>query len=156
MSFHVSTQAGVVRQTERHLHSDPPTGSELEALAQDVRQIILQAVPEPQRSAVEHAIAVAGTATQLAAIAQRLEPYDSEKAHGYVLEAQERDRILAELAAVPLEERKRTPGLDPARAPTMVAGAMILTEVMEVFGVSRVEVSEHDILRGAALEFAGG
>jgi exopolyphosphatase / guanosine-5'-triphosphate,3'-diphosphate pyrophosphatase len=155
MSFHVSTQAGVVRQTERHLHSDPPAVSELAALAQDVRQILLEAVPADQRSAVEHAIAVAGTATQLAAIAQRLEPYDPEKAHGYVLESQERDRILAHLAAVPLEERKRIPGLDPARAPTMVAGAMILTEAMEVFGVDRVEVSEHDILRGAALEFAG-
>jgi exopolyphosphatase/guanosine-5'-triphosphate,3'-diphosphate pyrophosphatase len=154
ISFHVSTQAGVVRQTERHLASDPPTESELDALAHDVRQILLDGVPEGQRSAVEHGIAVAGTATQLAAIAQRLEPYDPEKVHGYVICAEERDRILAHLASVSLEERKQTPGLDPSRAPTIVAGVMILTEVMGLFGLERVEVSEHDILRGAALEFS--
>jgi exopolyphosphatase / guanosine-5'-triphosphate,3'-diphosphate pyrophosphatase len=155
MSFHVSTQAGVVRQTERHLHGDPPTEPELDDLAQDVRAVIMAAVPEERRSAVRHGIAVAGTATQLAAIAQRLEPYDPERVHGYVLSAGERDRILSRLAAVPLEERKQTRGLDPSRAPTIVAGAAILTEVMRLFGLDRIEVSEHDILRGAALEFAG-
>ena len=50
-----------------------------------------------------------------------------------------------------LEERKKTPGLDPSRAPTIVAGVEILLVVLELFGLSEVEVSEHDILRGAAL-----
>ncbi len=151
MGFHVSTQAGVVRQTERHLHSDPPTEAELGALADDVRAIFAAAVPEAVRAGVGHAIAVAGTATQLAAIAQRLEPYDAARVHGYVLTDGERERILGELAAVPLAERERTPGLDPARAPTIVAGAAILGEVLHTFGLVAVEVSEHDILRGAAL-----
>ena len=151
MGFHVSTQAGVVRQTERHLHSDPPTEAELAALGDDVRAIFAAAVPENVRAGVAHAIAVAGTATQLAAIAQRLEPYDASRVHGYVLSDSERGRILSELAAVPLAEREQTPGLDPARAPTIVAGAAILGEVLHVFGLDAVEVSEHDILRGAAL-----
>jgi exopolyphosphatase/guanosine-5'-triphosphate,3'-diphosphate pyrophosphatase len=151
MRFHVSTQAGVVRQSERHLHTDPPTPAELDALAVDLRETIGAAVPEPQRRAVTRAIAVAGTATSLAAIAQGLEPYDPAKVHGYVVTAAERDRILAELAAVPLDVRRQTPGLDPARAPTIVAGVVILREVMELFGLGAFEVSEHDILRGAAL-----
>jgi exopolyphosphatase / guanosine-5'-triphosphate,3'-diphosphate pyrophosphatase len=154
MGFHVSTQAGVVRQTERHLHSDPPEPDELDALRADVREIVSAAVPTEEFRAVEHGIAVAGTATQLAAIAQALEPYDPERVHGYVITAAERDRLLAQLAAVPLDARCRTPGLDPARAPTIVAGASILTVVMELFGLDRVEVSEHDILRGAAMEFS--
>jgi exopolyphosphatase/guanosine-5'-triphosphate,3'-diphosphate pyrophosphatase len=154
MGFHVSTQAGVVRQTERHLASDPPEAAELEALRTDVRKIVSAAVPADERLAVRHAIAVAGTATQLAAIAQALEPYDPERVQGYVITAAERDRLLAQLAAVPLEERCRTAGLDPARAPTIVAGAAILSEVMDLFGLERVEVSEHDILRGAAMEFS--
>jgi exopolyphosphatase/guanosine-5'-triphosphate,3'-diphosphate pyrophosphatase len=154
MGFHVSTQAGVVRQTERHLHSDPPEPDELKALRADVREIVSAAVPTEEFGAVEHGIAVAGTATQLAAIAQALEPYDPERVHGYVITAAERDRLLAQLAAVPLDERCRTPGLDPGRAPTIVAGASILTVVMELFGLDRVEVSEHDILRGAAMEFS--
>jgi exopolyphosphatase/guanosine-5'-triphosphate,3'-diphosphate pyrophosphatase len=149
--FHVSTQAGVVRQTERHIRSDPPAPAELDELARDAAQIIEQAVPAEHRAAVEHAIAVAGTATSLAAIAQRLSPYDPERVHGYSIDAAERDRLLAELAGMTLEERRRVPGLDPARAPTIVAGVIILRQVMTMFDLARVEVSEHDILRGAVL-----
>jgi exopolyphosphatase/guanosine-5'-triphosphate,3'-diphosphate pyrophosphatase len=149
--FHVSTQAGVVRQTERHIAHDPPTQAELEALALDVRGILSAAVPAEHRQAVEHAIAVAGTATSLAAIAQELDPYDPQKVHGYVLDVAERDRLAALLAAMTNEQRCNVAGLDPARAPTIVAGVIILTEAMTVFGLQRVEVSEHDILRGAAL-----
>jgi exopolyphosphatase/guanosine-5'-triphosphate,3'-diphosphate pyrophosphatase len=149
--FHVSNQAGVVRQTERHIHHDPPTPDELAALAADVRSIFAEGVPEEQRRAVKHAIAVAGTATSLAAIAQKLDPYDPEKVHGYVLTAAEIERLLAELAAIPLEQRRQVPGLHPDRAPTIVAGAVILLEAARLFGLSAVEVSEHDILRGAAL-----
>jgi exopolyphosphatase / guanosine-5'-triphosphate,3'-diphosphate pyrophosphatase len=149
--FHVSNQAGVVRQTERHIHHDPPRPEELEALAADVRSIFVDGVPEEQRRAVQHAIAVAGTATSLAAIAQGLDPYDPEKVHGYVLSSAEIERLLGELAAIPLEQRRQVPGLHPDRAPTIVAGAVILREAARLFGLSEVEVSEHDILRGAAL-----
>lgn len=149
--FHVSTQAGVVRQTERHLRHDPPLPEELESLSGEVRGIVASGVPEGRRSAIRRAIGVAGTATQLASIAQGLEPYDPKKVHGYVLAAQEAREILGRLAAVGLEERKKTPGLDPSRAPTIVAGVEILLVVLELFGLSEVEVSEHDILRGAAL-----
>jgi exopolyphosphatase / guanosine-5'-triphosphate,3'-diphosphate pyrophosphatase len=153
-TFHVSTQAGVVRQTERHIHDDPPTEAELEQTREDVRAILRKGVPEDQRNAVEHAIAVAGTATSLAAIAQELDPYDPEKVHGYRLSRPECVDILKRLAAIPVEERRRVPGLHPDRAPTIVAGVIILLEVMELFGLQEVEVSEHDILRGAALGLA--
>ena len=149
--FHVSNQAGVVRQTERHLHSDPPTDAEIDNLAADVRKIIEAGVPPEHREAVSHAIAVAGTATSLASIAQQLVPYDPAKVQGYVLTDPERSTLQDRLASTPLEQRKQTPGLDPARAPTVVAGAVILGEVMRLFGLQEIEVSEHDILRGAAL-----
>jgi exopolyphosphatase/guanosine-5'-triphosphate,3'-diphosphate pyrophosphatase len=149
--FHVSNRAGVVRQTERFLHSDPPTDEELERTREDVQAILKDGVPEGERDAVEHAIAVAGTATSLAAIAQRLEPYNPNKVHGYHLTRERCEEILTQLAAIPLEERRQVPGLDPARAPTIVAGILILLEVLTLFGLSQVEVSEHDILRGAAL-----
>jgi len=151
MSFHVSTQAGVVRQSERHIHSDPPTAQELKALRADVRKIIEEAVPEDHRAAVEHAIAVAGTATSLGAIAQCLEPYNPEKVHGYVLDGVERDRIRDELTAMTLNQRRQVPGLHPDRAPTIIPGVLILEQVMKLFGLRELEISEHDILRGAAL-----
>jgi exopolyphosphatase / guanosine-5'-triphosphate,3'-diphosphate pyrophosphatase len=149
--FHVSTQAGVVRQTERHIANDPPTEPELDELAQDVRAIIERGVPSERREAVKQAIGVAGTATSLASIAQALDPYDPDKVHGYVLSAAKRDEIRARLSSMTLDERRQVTGLDPKRAPTIVAGVIILTEVMSLFGLDRVEVSEHDILRGAVL-----
>jgi exopolyphosphatase/guanosine-5'-triphosphate,3'-diphosphate pyrophosphatase len=152
--FHVSTQAGVVRQTERHIHNDPPHSEELDALAHDVDEILRQGVPSDRRRSVQRAIAVAGTATSLAAIAQKLEPYDPEKVHGFQLSLHQCEEILTRLAAVPLEQRRATPGLHPDRAPTIVAGVVILLEALRMFDLREVEVSEHDILRGAALEFS--
>ena len=151
MSFHVSTQTGVVRLSERHIHHDPPTKDELEVLAADTRESIAAGVPERLQRAVDHAIGVAGTATSLGAIAQRLEPYDPAKVHGSVIGREECQRILEQLASLPLERRREVPGLHPDRAPTIVAGVIILLEVLELFGLEEVEISEHDILRGAAL-----
>ncbi len=150
--FHVSTQAGVVRQTERHVRTDPPTEAEMAELREDVRGILGTAVPADRRASVRHAIGVAGTATSLAAIAQELDPYDAERVHGYVLRADECEEILGRLSAMTLEERRRVPGLQPGRAPTIIAGVIIFGAVLSLFGLDQIEISEHDILRGAALD----
>ncbi len=155
VAFHVSTQAGVVRQTERHLTEDPPSENELESLRADVREIFAAAVPAQRREGVGRAIGVAGTATSLGAIAQALDPYDPARVHGYQLDAQECERILAQLAGMALKQRREVAGLHPDRAPTIIAGILIFEQVLNMFGLSRVEISEHDILRGAALELAG-
>ena len=152
--FHVSTQAGSVRQTERHLHDDPPAPGQTEALGREVRAIVEDAVPADVRDSVTHGIAVAGTATQLAAIDLGLAERGPGRVHGHVMKRESVRRMLEQLASVPLEERRRTRGLDPDRAPTIVAGAAILVEVMESFGLAEVEASERDILHGAALSAA--
>jgi exopolyphosphatase/guanosine-5'-triphosphate,3'-diphosphate pyrophosphatase len=150
-TFHVSTQAGVVRQTERHLHHDPPTEAEQRALSDDVSRILAEAVPQPERERVEKAIGVAGSATSLAAIAQDLDPYDPDRVHGYELTIEQSAQIARRLAAMPLPARKQVKGLHPDRAATIIAGVLIFTEVARLFGLTRIEISEHDILRGAAL-----
>jgi len=154
MDFHVSTQAGVVRHTERHLHADPPAEAEMEALARDVRAVYSEAVPEAVRERVRGAVAVAGTATSCAAIDLGLEPYDPARAEGHVLTAGRLGEIRAELAALPLAERREVPGLHPDRAPTIVAGTILLAEVLRAFGLETFEVSERDILWGVALDSA--
>jgi exopolyphosphatase/guanosine-5'-triphosphate,3'-diphosphate pyrophosphatase len=153
--FHVSTQAGVVRQTERHLGHDPPTPAELDALVEDVASILADAVSAEEREHVRHGIAVAGTATSLAAIAQSLEPYDPERVEGYRVTRTECDDILARLSAMTLRERREVAGLHPDRAPTIVAGVLIFREVLRMFGLGETEISEHDILRGAARKLTG-
>ena len=154
VAFFVSTQAGSVRQGERFVRSDPPARDELAALADEVRGIF-RAVPADVRASVRAGVAVAGTATQLAAIDQALEPYDPARVHGYRLDQAACERMLAQLAQLPEAERGEVAGLDPARAPTIVAGAVLMLEAMRAFDLDVIEVSEHDILRGAALRRAG-
>lgn len=154
VDFHVSTQAGVVRQADRHIRSDPPTAEELAALAHEVRGILGAAVPLDRRSHPGLALGVAGTPTSLAAIAQSLDPYDPERVHGYRLSAQTRDEIFTRLAAMPLAQRRQVRGLHPDRAVAILPGIVILTQIMSLFALDEVEVSEHDILRGAALHYA--
>jgi exopolyphosphatase/guanosine-5'-triphosphate,3'-diphosphate pyrophosphatase len=129
--FHVSTQMGSVRFTERF--------EDLEEMAAAVGETV------PDVS-VEQGIAVAGTATSLAAID------GAEQVHGYRLSLAACERMVAMLAAMSLEERRQVKGLHPDRAPTIVAGAVILTESMRALGLAEVEVSERDILHGAALD----
>lgn len=153
-AFHVSTQAGSVRQTERHIDDDPPPRDQVDALADDVRGIIEAQVPADVRAGVRDGVAVAGTPTSLAAIDQRLDPYDSSKVHGYRLELGACERMLDMLASLPEPERRGVVGLHPDRAPTIVAGAVILVEAMKAFELTEIEVGEHDILYGAALQSA--
>ena len=155
VEFHVSTNAGSVRHTERNLHSDPPTEAELSRCRQEIRGEIERAVPADVRSRPVDAIAVAGTPTSLAAIDQRLEPYDRNRVEGHRLSLAACERMLGELGVLPLDDRRRVPGLHPDRAPTIVAGAVILVETMSIFGLDSIEVSEHDLLEGAALEATG-
>ncbi|MEX2252737.1 MAG: Ppx/GppA phosphatase family protein [Thermoleophilaceae bacterium] len=153
-SFHSSTELGSVRQTERHLSHDPPPDAELEELAEAVRSTIEDSIPAELRSSVPAGIAVAGTATSLAAIAQELDPYDPERVHGYELDLPACERMLAMLAALPVARRREVAGLHPDRAPTVVAGVAILVAAIEAFGLESIEVSEADILHGAALDAA--
>jgi exopolyphosphatase / guanosine-5'-triphosphate,3'-diphosphate pyrophosphatase len=155
VSFHTSTPVGVVRQTERHLGDDPPAPEQLQGLVADVRATIEDAVPASVRDSAVRAIAVAGTATSAAAIELELEPYDPSRVEGHLLELGELELLLARLAAVPLAQRRRVAGLHPDRAPTIVAGVAILIEVLRLFGLDEVTISEHDILWGAALARAG-
>jgi exopolyphosphatase/guanosine-5'-triphosphate,3'-diphosphate pyrophosphatase len=149
ISFHDSLQAGVVRHSERHIASDPPTASELEALATDVRGLIEESLGTGV--AARQGIAVAGTPTSLASVEMELESYDPSRVHGHILALPSIQRLLSRLASLPLAERVEVPGLHPDRAPTIVAGVVILVEVMRAFGLEQIAVSEHDILYGTAL-----
>jgi exopolyphosphatase/guanosine-5'-triphosphate,3'-diphosphate pyrophosphatase len=104
---------------------------------------------EPQR-----AIGVAGTIMSLAALDLGLESYDRDRVHGHRLSAEAVARQVSALAAMSLEERRQLPALDPKRAPVIVAGAVILREVLRRFSLDEIEASERDLLDGVALEAA--
>jgi exopolyphosphatase / guanosine-5'-triphosphate,3'-diphosphate pyrophosphatase len=148
--FHDSLELGSVRQTERYLHSDPPEPRELADCATSVRSLLAEHVPDDVRARVTAAIGVAGTVTTLAALDLGLDAYDRERVHGHRLTRDGAREQLERLASLPLSERRELPAMEPERAPVIVAGALILTEVLDYFGLDAIEVSEHDILDGAA------
>ena len=116
----------------------------------------LDGLPAREREQVTRGIAVAGTATSAASIDQELDPYDPERVHGYTLLLGTVELLLARLADMTEAERRRAVvGLHPDRAPTIVAGMILLGEAMRAFELEHVEVSEHDILHGGALRLAG-
>jgi len=145
ISSRQSLDIGSVRLTERFLHGDPPTEAELHACAAHVRSVL------PERLGVEEAIGVAGTITSLAAI-ELGEKQDT--VHGHRLTHDAIQREVDRLAAMPIQERARVAGLHPDRAPVIVAGGIILREILGVLGLDAVRVSERDILHGIALEAA--
>ena len=148
----ISTELGSVRLTERFLPSDPPTEDELDALGAAVRSALVTAVPETLTA--RRGIGVAGTITSLAALDLGLVEYDRDRVHGHRLGDAAVRAQLERLAALPLAERRRVPGLEPERAPVIVAGVVILREVMRHFKLAAIEASERDILYGIALEAA--
>ncbi|MSX02715.1 MAG: Ppx/GppA family phosphatase [Actinobacteria bacterium] len=156
VGFHVSTQLGVVRQSERHIAHDPPTDAEISELRGEIDEVLSEAVPQSEREHVKTLVAVAGTATSMAAIDLELEPYDPLAVHGHRVSLERCREIADRMASLPEAERREVAGLHPDRAPTILAGTQILVRVMEAFGLDEVEVSEHDILYGVALDAALG
>jgi len=152
--WHDSLDVGSVRLTERFLHTDPPTPPELDACADAVRTLLAIRVSDEIRQSTRSMIGVAGTITSLAGLALDLEQYDRDRVHGFVLTAAALNEQLQRLAAVPVSERRRLRPLDPERAPVIVAGAVIAREALAFFDLDTVEVSERDILDGAALAAA--
>ena len=140
VSFHTSLNLGCVRLTERF-------GEDIAGCSAAVRSNLPDVRPRG-------AIGVAGTITSIAALDLGLVEYDAERVHGHRLTAAGLERQLERLAALTPDERRRVPGLEPERGPVIVAGAVILREVLARYGLDGIEVSEHDILHGAALEAA--
>jgi exopolyphosphatase/guanosine-5'-triphosphate,3'-diphosphate pyrophosphatase len=131
-----SLDIGSVRVTERHLHSDPPTGEELAAAAAAVASLL------PPLD-VHSAVGVAGTVGQLAVLLG-----EGTMRLGRI------EELLERLATMTLSERRALPGLDPARAPVIVGGALIVREVLRRYGLDEIEFSVRDLLDGAALAAA--
>jgi exopolyphosphatase / guanosine-5'-triphosphate,3'-diphosphate pyrophosphatase len=143
----ISLDVGCVRLTERFLGSDPPTRPELAAAGAYVRFLL------PSYEA-RSAIGVAGTVTTLATLDLGLEEYDPERTHGHRIPRDSVERQLEHLAAMTLTERLEIPGIEPGRASVIVAGLVVLREILEAYGLAEIEVSERDILHGAAFAAA--
>jgi exopolyphosphatase / guanosine-5'-triphosphate,3'-diphosphate pyrophosphatase len=146
--WHRSLDLGCVRLTERFLRTDPPTSGELDICRAHIRAL-LPAEPRPAR-----AVGVAGTVTTLATLSLGLDEEDPAALHGHTLGTGWIEAEAERLAALPISELRQIRGLHPERAPVIVAGALVLAETLRHFGLAELEVSEHDLMHGAALAAA--
>ena len=146
----VSVAAGCVRTTERWLGDDAVTPAAATAARDALGALFADAVPAAWLP-VDGVIAVAGTAITAAAIDLGLEADDPALIHGHVVTAATIRALIERLAPLDLAARRAVPGIEPARAPVIVGGLLVLDRVLDRLGAERFEVSEHDILHGVAL-----
>ncbi len=147
----ISTQMGAVRFTERFLTSDPPTSAEIADLREAARGMAAGAVEELGGPAP--LVGVAGTITTLAAV--MVGAYDPARVHGARLSRGDVEGLAERLGALTVAARRGVRGLEPARAPVIVAGAHIAACAMDALGAREMLVSERDLLDGAALDADG-
>jgi exopolyphosphatase/guanosine-5'-triphosphate,3'-diphosphate pyrophosphatase len=147
VAFSTSLDVGSVRLTERFLRSDPPSRAELAAASAYVRSLL------PALEATS-AIGVAGTVTTLATLDLGDDAYDPARTHGHGLALAAVEAQLERLSAITTEERVAIPAMEPGRAPVIVAGIVVLREILTAYELDEIEVSERDVLHGAALAAA--
>ncbi|MEE8503265.1 MAG: Ppx/GppA phosphatase family protein [candidate division NC10 bacterium] len=151
ITSHISLPMGVVKLTEAHLTSDPPPVVELEAASTSIRES-LQQVPAslvPPPGAI--LVATAGTPTTLAAIDLGLASYDAERVTGHRVSRGRIQELLDYFCSLPLADRSRIVGLEPARADVIVAGALLICEVLKRFGFDELTVSDGGLREGVLL-----
>jgi len=152
-----SVNVGCVRLTERHMVSAPVTDEQVRRVEADTDAAIETVVSSVPLSTATRAVAVAGTATTLAAAALGLETYDSEAINGTSLSLETVQRTAQMLRSMTRQERAELGYMHPGRVDVIGAGvtiyARILTRLNEITDgvINSVTVSEHDILDGIAL-----
>ena len=157
INFVESVDLGCRRLTERfNLSSDHPSAEDIEGAHKMAAQMMSEAIVRAQQqcAAPELLVGVGGTATSLIAIRDRLNPYDPAKVHLNHISIDEVLQIEGLLASKTLKEREDITGLQVKRAPVMLAGTILLAELMKNSGFKHLVVSESDLLFGLVITAA--
>jgi exopolyphosphatase / guanosine-5'-triphosphate,3'-diphosphate pyrophosphatase len=151
----ISMDIGCVRLTERHLHTDPPTGAEIGAAVSDIDAALQRVEAAIPVTTARSLVGLAGSVTTITAIALGLPYYDPAKTHHARISADAVHGVTERLLGQPHDQRAAIPALHPGRVDVIGAGALVLDRVMSRFGFAELVASEHDILDGIAWSIAG-
>lgn len=143
----VSLDIGSVRLTERHVRSDPPLQAELHRVREDVQRA-LDSVPF--EIATEQVVGVAGTVTTIFAYVRNIAPYDAARVHGMAMSSDEVAAAANRLAALTTTERKALAAIDPKRADVIVAGTVLVDELLKRAKAQSMTVSDRGVRWGLA------
>lgn len=149
ISKSISVDIGCVRMTERHLHNDPPTRSQLDEAVRDIGVGVREGLSYVGGGAAR-LVGLAGSVTTVAAIALGLHRYEPDRIHHSVLSAAAVEAVASRLSTLDNKGRAAIPVVHPGRVEVITAGALILREVVRQSGFGQLTVSEHDILDGIA------
>ncbi|WP_313994978.1 phosphatase [Lancefieldella parvula] len=157
INFVESVDLGCRRLTERfNLSSDHPSAEDIDGAHKMAAQMMSEAIGRAQQqcAAPELLVGVGGTATSLIAIRDHLDPYDPAKVHLNHISIDEVSQIEGLLVSKTLKEREDITGLQAKRAPVMLAGTILLAELMKNSGFKHLAVSESDLLFGLVITAA--
>jgi exopolyphosphatase / guanosine-5'-triphosphate,3'-diphosphate pyrophosphatase len=149
-----SVNIGCVRMTERHFASDPATAQQIELARTDIQAAIAQAAAVVPITKAKTLVAVAGTATTVAAAALDLPEYDRYAIHLSRISAQQTHDAATMFATSTREQRLALGYMHPGRVDVIAAGSLVLSEIMKATGASEFVASESDILDGMAFSLA--
>ena len=149
-----SVNIGCVRMTERHFASDPATVQQIESARTDIQAAIAQAAAVVPITQAKTLVAVAGTATTVAAAALNLPEYDRYAIHLSRISAQQTHDAATMFATSTREQRLALGYMHPGRVDVIAAGSLVLSEIMKATGASEFVASESDILDGMAFSLA--
>jgi exopolyphosphatase/guanosine-5'-triphosphate,3'-diphosphate pyrophosphatase len=149
-----SVNIGCVRMTERHFASDPATAEQIESARNDIQEAIAQAAAVVPITKAKTLVAVAGTATTVAAAALELSEYDRYAIHLSRISAQQTHEAATMFATSTREQRLSLGYMHPGRVDVIAAGSLVLSEIMKATGANEFVASESDILDGMAFSLA--
>ncbi|MGO8957711.1 MAG: exopolyphosphatase [Streptosporangiaceae bacterium] len=152
----ISVDIGCVRLTERYLHSDPPTSSEVQSATADIDSALGEVAATVPVEAAGTLVGLAGSVTTITAIALGLPVYDSARTHHAWITADAVHAVTEQLLGQTREQRAAIGSLHPGRVDVIGAGALVLDRVMRRFGFAEYITSEHDILDGIAWSIVSG
>jgi exopolyphosphatase/guanosine-5'-triphosphate,3'-diphosphate pyrophosphatase len=152
IEYSSSFDVGSVRLTERHVRTDPLSPTDRATLARVAREAFVSVPPLTSGHAP---VGIAGTITTLAAVSLGLSEYDGARVHGHAMSRDELQRVVAELASIPVDARRRVAGMEPKRADVIVAGGFIALALLEHWNAGEVLVSDRGVRWGLAEELAG-
>jgi len=144
----LSLQVGAVRLAERHPVADPPGAAGLAVLRAAAAEALRPLAGAGAARAGARLVGGAGTEPTLAAVEQALPAYDAERVHGSALSLDRIEALLGRMAAMPVEARRRLPGMEPKRADVIVAGCVLVLEAMHATGFDRLTVSDRGVRWG--------
>ena len=149
-----SVNIGCVRMSERHLNSQPPSTDQISAAIKDIDDAIRNAGLTVPFSQARTLVAVAGTATTVAAAALELREYDRYSIHLSRISAEKVHQVAQMFQSMTRDEIAALGYMHPGRVDVITSGALVLSRVMTLTGAEEMIASESDILDGMAWSLA--